>query len=171
MGQRFRILVVVLALSGAGIFLGSSLSRSGEEASEVVAPSAVPGSLGRVRVEVMNRGGVSGVAWDATRILRDRGFDVVFYGNAETFAEDPSVVMDRVGDLDVAGQVAKALGISQVRSEPDSTRFVDVTVRLGLDWAGPRPVAGKESSPAPWWDLRRFFRRNDTPDPNNLLGQ
>jgi hypothetical protein len=130
--------VIILVLSGVGLLLGLSLTRWGRETPEMGPPSSIPGARGRVRVEVLNGGGVAGAAWDATRVLRDRGFDVVLFGNAGTFSDDSSVVMDRVGKLETARLVADALGILQLRSEPDSTLFVDVTVRLGPEWTGPQ---------------------------------
>jgi hypothetical protein len=118
-----------------------------------------------VRVEVLNGGGRSGVAREATSALRDLGFDVVYYGNAETFSQEPSVVLDRVDHLEAARWAADALGIRYVRSEPDSNRYVDVTVRLGPEWSPPETAAEGEEPPAPWWDLRRYFRGKD-PDQN-----
>lgn len=107
------------------------------------------------------------MAWEATSALRDRGFDVVLYGNAGTFSDGPSVVMDRVGDMEKARLVAEALGISEFRSEPDSTRLVDVTVRLGSSWAAPRREAEEDRESTPWWDIRRLFRRTTTAESGN----
>ena len=167
MGQRLRILVIFLVFSGLGILILSSLALRAGGTPEVGPPSAIPGAQDRVKVEVLNGGGVAGVAWDATRVLRDSGFDVVLFGNAGTLSDDPSVVMDRVGDLETAHSVAEALGILQVRSEPDSSRFVDVTVLMGPDWTGPELMAEEELDPAPWWDLRRLFRKNSTAESEN----
>lgn len=101
----------------------------------------VPHEIGepRIRVEVLNAAGRAGLARDATRQLRDRGFDVVYYGNADPFGRDSSVVLARLGDLDAARAVAEALGIPSVVDDPDATRLLDVTVLLGLDWT-PEPV-------------------------------
>lgn len=102
---------------------------------------------GRVRVEVENGGGVSGMAWGATKQLRERGFDVVEYGNARSFDhERPSVVIDRVGEPDLARAVAEALGIDNVLSEPDANLYVDVSVVLGADWTAAAPVATTAAS-------------------------
>lgn len=168
MGKRLRVLVLVLGVAAVGLFLGSGLSREGS-VSEL--PQEAPPAYdlpGRVRVEVLNGGGVSGVAWEATLALRDQGFDVVNYGNAGTYSADSSVVMDRVGDMETARMVAEALEIPLVLSEPDSTLFVDVTVRLGPDWTG-KPLPEKpDVEPPPWWDLTRFFRggeKAETRDP------
>lgn len=157
MGQRIRGLILILVLLGAGILLGSALSQwwqpgpSGEP--------VLPRSLfkDRMRVEVLNGGGESGVAREATVLLRDHGLDVVYYGNAETFSSDSSVVLDRVGQLDAARKVADALGIRAVRSQPDSNLFVDVTVRLGPEWKDPARTGVEEPPRPPWWDIRRFF--------------
>lgn len=88
----------------------------------------------RVRIEVLNGAGRSGLARDATKRLRDRGFDVVYFGNASEFGHDSSVVLDRVGKEEAAREVAAALGIANVRSDPDSTLLLEVTVILGQDW-------------------------------------
>ena len=119
-----------------------------------------------MRVEVLNGGGLSGVARDATEALRDGGFDVVYYGNAETFTQEPSVVTDRVGRLDAARAVADVLGIREVRTEPDSNLFVDVTVRLGPEWTVAE-VVEEEQPQRPWWDLRRFIPGKDGGEPQN----
>lgn len=89
----------------------------------------------RVRVEVLNAAGVSGLARDGTERLREAGFDVVFYGNASGFGPDTSWVLDRVGRPEGAERVAEALGIEHVRTAVDSTLYVDVSVILGRDWA------------------------------------
>lgn len=89
----------------------------------------------RVRVEVLNASGRAGLAREATRALRDRGFDVVGIGNAAS-GTDPgrSVVLDRVGRLELSRQVADVLRIRRVEARPDSNLVLDVTVILGADW-------------------------------------
>lgn len=92
----------------------------------------------RITVEVRNAGGVDGMARAATERLRSAGFDVVGIGNAARFDQEESVVIDRVGRPESAADVARALGIDRVESEPDPNLFVDVTVRLGSEWAAPQ---------------------------------
>lgn len=115
----------------------------------------------RVRVEVLNAGGVAGVARTATEELRAAGFDVVQFGNARTFDRDSSVVVDRVGRVDLAEAVARTLGIPNVLSEPDPNLFVEVTVLLGRTWQG-REGAGSRRGEAPErapWDPRGWLGR------------
>ena len=131
-----------------------------------VAPSPVvndaqrgPMPTTRVRVEVLNAGGVAGLARDATEYLRDSGFDVVDYGNAGDFDADTSVVLDRVGRDETARAVADVLGINNVRSQPDSNLYVDVSVLLGSEWRRPElPEADGREQPA-WGDPRGGLRR------------
>lgn len=113
----------------------------------------------RVRVEVLNAGGVSGMAGAATEALREAGFDVVHFGNAGAFdAERPSTVIDRVGRTDFAQAVASSLGIDNVLSEPDPNLFVDVTVVVGGAWT-PEIAAGavEAEDDLPRWDPRSWF--------------
>ena len=113
----------------------------------------------RVRVEVQNGGGVTGMARTATDVLRTAGFDVVKFGNARAFDPGrPSVVIDRVGRDEAAHAIAKALGIDNVLSEPDPNLYVDVTVVLGSPWQPLTPVLRSEvTEPWSWWDPREWF--------------
>lgn len=88
----------------------------------------------RIRVEVLNAAGVAGLARRATEHLRDRGFDVVYIGNAGSFEQDSTVVLARTADVAAAHRVAAALGIDSVAVEPDPELFVEATVRLGRNW-------------------------------------
>lgn len=99
------------------------------------APAAAP--TGRVRVQVLNATPTHGLAREATRVLRDRGFDVVETGNAPRGTPPLSTVLDRVGNLEQARQAADALGITRVDTRRDPNLLLDVTVVLGSDWKAP----------------------------------
>ena len=90
----------------------------------------------RIRVQVLNTTGQHGLARRATRVLRDRGYDVVETGNSSP-ALDTTVVLDRSGHADWAALVAKVLGPATSRTERDSSRYLDVTVLLGRAWRPP----------------------------------
>lgn len=93
----------------------------------------IPSPDRRITVEVLNGTRRAGVARAATRMLRRRGLDVVFYGNAEV-ATDSTRVIVRRGDPGNGRQVRQALGAGRVVVEPDTLRRVDVSVVLGLDF-------------------------------------
>jgi len=156
----FAFAVVLLV----GILVGSAVSQWGG-APALPLPQGVRSRVadGRVRVEVLNGGGFAGAAREATETLRGLGFDVVYFGNAGSFDRDSSVVLDRMGALGRARDVADALGIRNLRSEPDSNLYLDVTVVLGRDWQ-PAPAWEPEAGPAvvsgrPWWDPRGWVGR------------
>ncbi|MGI9628458.1 MAG: LytR C-terminal domain-containing protein [Longimicrobiales bacterium] len=114
----------------------------------------------RVRVDVQNASGVSGAARAATERLRGIGYDVVSFGNADSFGLERSVVIDRSGDLEMAAAVAQVLGLGRVDSEPDPNLFVDVTVRMGADWSPTAvPNPGSRGGGATAW-LRSMLRRD-----------
>lgn len=101
------------------------------------------GERSAIRIEVLNGAGTSGLARDATRRLRFDGFDVVFFGNADSFDHSRSVVIDRLGEIGRARSVAGALGIDSVVTAIDSSRMLEVSVVLGDDWPPtPRPRTG-----------------------------
>ncbi|MEQ1856534.1 MAG: LytR C-terminal domain-containing protein [Longimicrobiales bacterium] len=152
MSQRgVMIFVVIVALAGGAAWLGRRYPGSEAEGG---APRYVPRE--RVRVEVLNAGGVAGLAREVSNLLRDDGFDVVQYGNAGMFDRDSTVVIDRVGRDELAEGVANALGIRNVLSEPDPNLFVDVTVLLGRDWVDRAGDVPPERAP---WDPRGWLGR------------
>jgi hypothetical protein len=150
------VLVAIVVLAGGAVFLGRRFPGSPEEGGE---PRYVPRE--RVRVEVLNAAGVAGVAREARNVLQEAGFDVVQFGNADSFDRDSTVVIDRVDREEMAEGVANALGIRNVLSEPDPNLFVDVTVLLGRDWAERADKVDPFAAPperAPW-DPRGWLGR------------
>jgi len=119
---------VLLILLAALLLMPRSAAPSAEEKS-----AAVPSPQGRVTVEVLNGTRRQGAARTATRMLRQRGLDVVFLGNADSLSSDTQVLARR-GDSLQARYVAAALGAGAVRVEIDTFRRVDVSVILGEDF-------------------------------------
>jgi len=114
---------VTLAVAGGWV-----VWRSGSEA-------APPGEDGpAVTVEVLNTTGRSGLARVATMRLRERGIDVVAFGNASE-PLDSTLLVVRRGDEREAERVRRALGLGRVLVDRDSSLFLDVTVLLGADFA------------------------------------
>lgn len=158
--MRGRLLAAAsfLAVLTAGILVGSALVQW--EPRQIPDDSvAVQPQIGeRIRVEVLNAGGRKDMARRATELLRNQGFDVVYFGNAERFDQTASNVLDRVGRMDAARAVAHALGIRSVERELDRNLYLDVTVRLGSDWEPAAvPSAGVRGERRAWWDVRRFL--------------
>jgi len=90
-------------------------------------------------VEVLNTTSRPGLARAATRALRRRGLDVIFFGNGDVSAPlDSTRIIARRGDRAAAERVARALGQGVVKLQVDTLRRVDVSVLLGQDY---RPVA------------------------------
>ena len=87
-----------------------------------------------IRVEVLNACGVHKLAKRTTEILRDMGFDVVYYGNA-TSVRERTVVVERYSmDLRNARRVARALGVKEILVDIDTTGVAQVSVILGKDY-------------------------------------
>lgn len=144
--------VALLAAIGVGV-----VQEESAEVDELVQDVVWNGA--RVRVDIENAGGVTGMARAATDLLRPAGFDVVKYGNASSFDPDlQTAVIDRVGRNDQAQAVAKVLGIDNVLSEPDPNLYVDVTVVLGRAW-DLDVLSSQIEVPGPWswWDPRGWF--------------
>lgn len=160
-GGRLRAVLAFGVILVVGVLVGSAVSQWGGSPVVPLPQGAHRRAAGRVRVEVLNGGGYAGAAREATETLRDLGFDVVYFGNAGTFDRDSSVVLDRMNALDRARDVADALGIRNLRSEPDSNLYLDVTVVLGRDWQPAPPVEAAQEPllRRPWWDPRGWVGR------------
>lgn len=154
-GRKLQTIGLVATLAAVVVLVGSlafGLDGTGtavpvvaaeEGTGEVPEPAA-----DRIRVEVLNASDRSGLAKQATRFLRDRGFDVVSFGNAGSRAGSASEVIDRVGKPDAAEDVAEALGIAKTSAQADSTLAVDATVILGADWRAEGEAPDSASAPS-----------------------
>lgn len=154
---RLTVAVVVVTIVAA---VGVNLSLLATDDIDTLADPAQRWTGERVRIEVLNAGGLTGMAREATEVLRAAGFDVVTFGNAAAFdPERRSEVVDRVGRTDIAEAVAAAIGIDNVRSDPDPNLFVEATVVVGRDWVGPAGIGLVESvvGDDAWWDPRSWF--------------
>lgn len=135
-------LFVALGLVGAFIVsaVADALDDGGPsgEPQGLEVPAPPPLNPADVRVEVLNGAGKAGLARDATHALRSDGFDVVFFGNAGHFDHARSVVIDRMGQPDLARAVAASLRVDSITTAVDSSLMLEVTVVLGADWPPPQ---------------------------------
>jgi hypothetical protein len=129
--------LLVLGLIGLGLAagaLGTWWHARGGRAGPLAA-RAIPGAGDHIVVEVLNTTRTVGLARDATGVLRDAGIDVVYFGSDTGAALDTTEVLLRRGSANAAARVVSALGVGVTRPRPDSGRLVDVSVRLGRDFA------------------------------------
>jgi len=137
---RHPVLVALIALVAIGGTVAAVArrprSRPATPAVEHAYP--IPAPDHRIVVEVLNTTGRPGLARAATRALRRRGLDVVFFGNGDLPTPvDSTRIIARRGDRVAAERVARALGQGMVKVQPDTLRRVDVTVLLGGDYRPP----------------------------------
>lgn len=100
-------------------------------------PSGRPAADPPVIAEVRNASGRPGLARQVTRLLRERGVDVVYFGNASPEV-DSTAVMVRRGVASAGEVVARILGVKRMAGVPDVKPRVDVTVLLGRDYRLPK---------------------------------
>lgn len=114
----------------------SGADGAGEAARRAAAARIVPESV-RVQVEVFNATDTRGLARTAAAVLRDAGFDVVYFGNT-SLRLDSSFVRDRSGHADWAAWASRVVAPARSDAIADSGRFVDLTIYVGRSWRPPR---------------------------------
>ncbi len=132
------VLFVVIIYLGYSIFIKLKLENENtatknnnrETASEII------------QIEVLNGCGVSGLADRFTDYLRNEGFDVVNKGNYIQFDLENTMIIDRIGNLANAKEVAKSLGVneSNIFTQINEDYFLDVSVILGADYYKLKPL-------------------------------
>lgn len=141
MNRRRTVLMVVLLICAVSIgligarvwYVSSPMTALGDTTS---APQGQ-----RVKVEVLNASGVSGLARRATFLLRDRGFDVVGWGNDPKGSRNGTLILDYTDKPEAADRLARVLGGAQVERGTDSLdRGLDLTVKLGSGYRPPVEV-------------------------------
>ena len=141
-----NLAILLLGIVGAGL-LASGVLRGCSTPVNPQRASNSGGLVGEViQIEVLNGCGHDGLASAVQQYLRDRGFDVVATGNFEAFGVEESAVVDRIGDMKSAHEVAKALGLDPegVTSNPDIGLYLDATVVVGCDYESIPPFSLKQ---------------------------
>jgi hypothetical protein len=141
MTQRRWLLVgvVVVACVSAGVF-GARRFFAGRPGASVGDTTRAPAGQ-RIVVEILNASGVSGLARRATFVLRDRGFDVVGWGNDPKGRRTESVIIDYTNKPEAAERAARILGGAPIQRGKDSLdRGLDLTVKLGSSYRPPAEV-------------------------------
>lgn len=162
LARRVKAALAGLALLLAGLLAGAFWQgwrgvQLKDGGSLTGPPATFPESANRPRVEVLNGAGDPGAAEQVAARLRERGFDVVYFGNAESFDHRRTIVLDRSGKGDAARKVAKTLGADTVLEDPKPELYLDATVVLGDDWRSlfPGGSGGADSGPPALERLRR----------------
>ncbi|MCY3486985.1 MAG: LytR C-terminal domain-containing protein [Bacteroidetes bacterium] len=107
-----------------------------------------PGPTDIYQVEVRNGVGVRGVAERMRTYLRSKGYDVVGVGNHLSFDVEQTIIIDRIGNREIAQQVAASLGLPPERVQQDvrSEFHLDVSIILGKDYGVIPPFAPPQST-------------------------
>ncbi len=106
------------------------------EVESAEAPAPIDELDRAIRIAVFNGCGDPQVAARMTKRARGLGLDVIHEGNAESFNHLYSVVLDRVGNMSRARQVAARLGIPHAIQQisEDEYRLEEVSVIVGKDY-------------------------------------
>ncbi len=139
--KRMRIAAIallVVVMLGAAAWVLDARRVARNPLARVLPGRAVPRAPAdvRIRVQVLNTTRTRGLARRATRLLRDRGFDVVEVGTTSPTL-DTTLVLDRSGHEAWAATVVEVLQPARAVARPDSSRYLDVTVLLGRAWRPP----------------------------------
>lgn len=128
------VALLVIVLSAGAVVMHARRAPSPLLAPLADRPRAPEGT--RIRVQVLNTTKSRGLARRATRLLRDRGFDVVEIGTV-TPTIDTTVVLDLSGHPAWATAVASVMAPARTRVRADSSRYLDITVLIGSAWRPP----------------------------------
>jgi len=135
-------LIVVIILAAVLIYAFSQrVSAPRPDPERLENPGNLLGEI--IQVEVMNGTNVSGLANQITDHLQRMGFDVVETGNHSAQTVEKTVIMDRIGNMDAAEQVALALGLApeRISEELKPEYFIDATIIVGADYKTLLPFA------------------------------
>lgn len=137
-GRMIVIGAAAVAVAVSGLW-GARRYRHAAGAPVVVQGDTTSAPQGqRVLVEVLNSSGIIGLAKRATFLLRDRGFDVVGFGNDPKGRRNQTVIIDYTNKPEAADRLARVLGGAKIERGKDSLeRGLDLTVKLGSGYKPP----------------------------------
>lgn len=97
----------------------------------------LPKTTQTITVEVLNGTDRRGLARQVTRVLREEGVDVIYFGSAEDSSHLTQILVRR-GEKAKGEELRRLLGVGRVVSKPDSLRRLDLTLILGDDYVLPK---------------------------------
>ncbi len=105
-------------------------------------PTVIDTTRQIIQVEVLNGSRGKGIAAKFTNYLRTKGIDVVDTRNYRSSDIEETIVIDRIGNLQNASQVANALGVSDTKiiQQINTDYFIAVTVVIGKDYPKLKPM-------------------------------
>lgn len=86
------------------------------------------------QIQILNGCGKGGAAELFRNFLTEQGFDIIEFGNAETWNYPHTLVAARTGDETVARDLARVLGTGNLVHLTDAQSMVDATVFVGRDY-------------------------------------
>ena len=124
--------VVAVLIIVVGYFSYAFIARSSQQNHDAAAAKTQK----VIQLDLLNGCGEKGIAAKLTTYLRKNGFDVVEMKNYKTSNIQQTLVIDRVGNLQSARQVAAAIGVSDknVIQQLNPDYFVDVSIVIGKDY-------------------------------------
>ena len=136
--QRIVLLAAIgVAVLTGGVFAARQVFARGGPAALLGDTTSAPQGQ-RVIVEVLNSSGVPGLARRATFLLRDRGFDVIGWGNDPRGRRGATLIVDYTDKPEAADRLARVLGGAEIERGKDSLdRGIDLTVKLGSTYKPP----------------------------------
>jgi len=125
--------IIVVMVVIVGYLSYAFIARSSQQHQDLASASKIQKVI---QLDLLNGCGEKGIASKLTTYLRKNGFDVVEMKNYKTSNIPQTIVIDRVGDLNSARQVAAALGVSEknIIQQLNPDYFVDVSVVIGKDF-------------------------------------
>jgi hypothetical protein len=99
-------------------------------------------SAAKIKIEVLNGCGVSGVADKLTNYLRENKIDVVNLGNYRSFEIENSIIIGRNKKIKNAELVASLVGLDQnsIIQQINPDYLLDITFILGKDYRNLIPL-------------------------------
>ncbi|MDD5686210.1 MAG: LCP family protein [Elusimicrobia bacterium] len=96
-------------------------------------------------VEIFNASGKTDLAGKMRKYFVKKNFDVIKTGNYDPNSKyEKTIVIDRMGQLKKAQQIADEIGVKEVITKIDESRGVDVTIIIGRDWQGLKNIWEKK---------------------------
>lgn len=97
-----------------------------------------------LRIEVLNGTDVPKLAQKVTAELRERGFDVVYFGNSSGQVSFTCIFDRKYPDLRMGKILGKEIGCPRIYFESDPDDLIDITLLLGKDYKKYFPEIEKE---------------------------